>query len=202
MNRIQAKKIFDELYPDRSGYYISLNDRKKLGKSKPSFTYGEIDFMSFATIFSLANVKAGEIFYDLGCGVGKPVIAGALLKPFGKCIGVELLPGLYKRACEIKQRFDKEFKPTIEGHRADISFINKDLLDVDISSGDVFYLAATCFNDNLIEAITKKTKDVKVGSRFMMLSKQIHDRSLFLQWASVKKMGWGDEILYIYKKIH
>jgi len=153
-------------------------------------------------IFKLANLQAGEVFYDLGCGVGKPVIAGALLKPFGKCIGVELLPGLYKRACEIKQRFDKEFKPTIEGHRADISFINKDLLDVDISSGDVFYLAATCFNDNLIEAITKKTKDVKVGSRFMMLSKQIHDRSLFLQWASVKKMGWGDEILYIYKKIH
>ena len=64
------------------------------------FTYGEIEFKSFAeTFYNIENNYGGfpfGNFYDLGSGTGKGCLAAALLNPsFDNCIGVELLEGLY-----------------------------------------------------------------------------------------------------------
>lgn len=37
----------------------------------------------------------GGIFYDLGCGIGRPLVAAAVLYPFDVCYGIEVLEGLY-----------------------------------------------------------------------------------------------------------
>ena len=43
----------------------------------------------------MANPKAGDVFYDLGCGTGKPLIAASLGYPNLKvCRGIELIEGL------------------------------------------------------------------------------------------------------------
>lgn len=64
----------------------------------PSLTYGEIDFCSFATILELVQPQIGEVFFDLGHGVGKSAIATALL--YGHVIklivGVEIIKELYE----------------------------------------------------------------------------------------------------------
>ena len=43
-------------------------------------------------MLDFAKPKAGEVFYDLGCGSGQPLMVAALLFPeLAKCTGIELL---------------------------------------------------------------------------------------------------------------
>ena len=49
--------------------------------------------------------KRGGIFYDLGSGTGKPLIAAAVLHNFGYCYGIEILEGLYTTSLEIQSSY-------------------------------------------------------------------------------------------------
>lgn len=35
------------------------------------------------------------VFYDLGCGTGKPVFAAAAVHPWQRCVGLEILGDLH-----------------------------------------------------------------------------------------------------------
>ena len=53
--------------------------------------YGEINFRSFSEIMQEIRplVPPRGVFYDLGCGTGRPVFAAALLCDFSRIIGME-----------------------------------------------------------------------------------------------------------------
>jgi tRNA G46 methylase TrmB len=55
--------------------------------------YGEILFFPFADIIRWVAPSLPEfpIFYDLGSGTGKAVLAASLVHPFDQAIGIELL---------------------------------------------------------------------------------------------------------------
>jgi precorrin-6B methylase 2 len=53
-------------------------------------------------VLNLVSPSAGEVFWDLGCGLAKPMVAAALTYPYLKAIkGVEYLDGLYDIAKQI-----------------------------------------------------------------------------------------------------
>ena len=57
--------------------------------------YGEVVFQYFIPLLGYAKPQKGEIFYDLGCGAGKPLITASLAFPELKvCKGIEFLDGL------------------------------------------------------------------------------------------------------------
>jgi SAM-dependent methyltransferase len=43
------------------------------------------------------------VFLDVGSGIGKPVFAAALLRPWRRCAGVELLAGLHAEALALRE---------------------------------------------------------------------------------------------------
>jgi len=46
-------------------------------------------------LLELTKPQPGEIFYDLGCGGGRPLFIASLAFPFlKKCVGIEYLEGL------------------------------------------------------------------------------------------------------------
>ena len=63
-------------------------------------TYGEFDLHFFDSLIGLCDVHRGDVFLDLGSGVGRLVLAAALLRPteFALCHGIELLPQLHAAA--------------------------------------------------------------------------------------------------------
>jgi hypothetical protein len=65
----------------------------------------------------------GGYFYDLGSGIGKPVIAAALLHNFEKCIGIETLEGLYTTSLLLQDRYNSVGKPAL-GRAIDTSNVN------------------------------------------------------------------------------
>ena len=71
-------------------------DKKHQGESfKIELTYGEVVPMHFIPLLEYVKPTAGDIFYDLGCGAGKPLLVASLAYPDLKvCKGIELLQGL------------------------------------------------------------------------------------------------------------
>lgn len=64
------------------------------------YSYGEIEFFSFIALLSLINPNENTVFYDLGSGTGKAVIACGMVFPVQKSIGIELFPELYLHSCQ------------------------------------------------------------------------------------------------------
>lgn len=66
-----------------------------------NFTYGEVVCETFLPVLALAEPKAGETFWDLGCGSGVPLAVASLAYPYLKaCKGVELLDQVYELCAE------------------------------------------------------------------------------------------------------
>jgi len=104
-------------------------------------------------IFKLANLKPGEIFYDLGCGNGR-IVFYANKNSQAKTIGIELaLP--FFLICKIRQIFHTN---------KNIIFKFKSLFKEDLSKADVVYVFG------LPKALEKKLKqklekELKPGAR-------------------------------------
>jgi hypothetical protein len=52
--------------------------------------------------------QAGGVFYDLGSGTGKVVLAAALLHSFSACCGIELLAGLHEVALGYQMSWEQQ----------------------------------------------------------------------------------------------
>lgn len=97
------------------------------------------DYDSLALAISIARPKEGGVFYDLGSGVGKGVIAASLLHTFKICRGIELLTSLYQMSVQLREhiqqnaqtiREEMEKSRKIEYEFPQIEFINGDLQTV------------------------------------------------------------------------
>ena len=65
------QEIFQDAFRDVDGAGLSLRDRTRLALDEPSFSYGEIEYVSFQQLLRDAGAGDGQVFYDLGSGVGK-----------------------------------------------------------------------------------------------------------------------------------
>ncbi|MDD5341159.1 MAG: hypothetical protein PHC97_01845 [Patescibacteria group bacterium] len=103
-------------------------------------------------IFRLANLKPGELFYDLGSGSGQVVIHAAKYK--AKAIGLEIALPLYLIS-KIRQPF---YRGTL--------FKYKNLFSEDLSKADVIYFFGTprTINSKLKQ---KLEREAKPGARII-----------------------------------
>jgi len=141
-------------------------------------------------LLQMAELKPGEIFFDLGAGDGRPVIIAA--KEFGAyAIGVELREDLVKQA----------MKKVIElGLQDRVKIIHGNLFDVDISMADVVYLYLTTSANEKIRP--KLENELKEGARVVS-----HDYEI-IGWKPVRverfcednRFGFPTHTLYLYKK--
>ncbi len=100
-------------------------------------------------MLELANLKAGETVYDLGCGDGR-VLVTAVDRFHAKAVGVELSDRVYKRAIA---------RMASLGLQNQVKIIHGDLLETDLSPADVvtIYLMTTS-NESLRPRLEKYLK--------------------------------------------
>jgi len=138
----------------------------------------------------LAQLKAGEVFFDLGAGDGRAVIMAA--KDFGaRAVGVELREDLVKRALSTVYEHSLQDRVTI---------VNGDIFNVDLTSADVIFLYLTTSANEKVRP--KLEAELKLGVRVIS-----HDYEI-VGWKPVKvenfcenpTLGYPSHTIYLYKK--
>lgn len=187
--------FFDKLFKDVDASEVSQKERNRLEVANQiEFTYGEVLFAYFVPLLELAKPKEGDVFWDLGCGAGRPLAIASLCFPqFSKCVGVELLDGLFDIADTMKTMFNKSAHDLFPNEKmAPIEVVKDDLLKVDWSGADVVYTSSICFPDELIEGIADQAVKLKKGARLITLKSLPSGRNyLELMHSLQLKMTWG-----------
>ena len=93
------------MYKGIDGETASKSECHTKNLSGQEYTYGEIVFDHFVAVLDYIKPQDGEVFWDLGCGTGRPMVAAALAYPrLAACKGVELLEQLVELADEAIER--------------------------------------------------------------------------------------------------
>jgi predicted RNA methylase len=141
-------------------------------------------------MLKLADLKAGEVLFDLGAGDGRTVTMAA--KSFGaRAVGVELREDLAKKA--LSSIHDN-------GLSDRVTIVNGDMFSVNLSSADVVFLYLTTSANEKIKP--KLETELKQGVRVVS-----HDYEI-VGWKPVKvenfcenpQLGYPSHTLYLYKK--
>ena len=111
-----------------------------------------------AYIFEYLRQEFGDtirdgVFYDLGSGTGKAVVAMSLIHPFKKCVGIEYLETLYDLSQEVKQIYDSTINEKFSTYKQlftmsqpnKIEFIKGDFLKEKWEDTSVILANSTCF---------------------------------------------------------
>lgn len=141
-------------------------------------------------MLKLAELKPGEILFDLGAGDGRTVIMAA--KTFGaRGVGVELREDLAKKAMSTIHENSLANKVTI---------VNGDMFGVNLTSADVVFLYLTTSANEKIRP--KLDSELKKGARVVS-----HDYEI-IGWKPQKvenfcenpQMGYPSHTIYLYEK--
>ena len=129
--------------------------RKKSRKRKPDVIYYPTPPETVAEMLRLANIKKGDVLYDLGSGDGRIPIAAA--KQFGiRAVGIEIDPKLITEA-ETNAR---------EAGVADlVRFRNEDMFRIDISEANIVTLYLSEKLNVLLRP--KLLRELRPGSRII-----------------------------------
>ncbi|MDH7563473.1 MAG: class I SAM-dependent methyltransferase [Candidatus Bathyarchaeota archaeon] len=138
----------------------------------------------------MAELKPGEIFFDLGSGDGRAAVMAA--KEFSaRSVGVELREDLVKKALATVYE---------EGLQDRVTIVNSDLFKVDLASADVVFLYLTTSANEKVRP--KLESELKPGVRVVS-----HDYEI-IGWKPVKvenfcenqALGYPSHTIYLYKK--
>jgi cyclopropane fatty-acyl-phospholipid synthase-like methyltransferase len=124
-------------------------------------------------MLKLAEVKAGDVVYDLGCGDGI-IVATAAQKYGATAVGIDIDPQRVKEATERIQKAQVTDK---------VKILNQDLFTTDISKATVvtLYLLPS-LNQKLIP---KLNKELPAGTRVVSQSFNMGDQNPPLQTLDV-----------------
>ncbi len=141
-------------------------------------------------MLTLAEIKPGEMLYDLGCGDGRVVIMAA--QEFGaRAVGVEMREDLAKQAT------GKVSEMRLEDR---VKIVQGDMFKVDLSQADVITLYLTTSANDKVKP--KLEAELKAGTRVIS-----HDYEI-LGWRPAKidnfcenpKLGYPSHTIYVYRK--
>ena len=142
-------------------------------------------------MLALAELRAGEVLFDLGAGDGRAVIMA--VKDFGaRAVGVELREDLVKKALSTVYE---------QGLQDRITIVNGDMFNVDLTSADVIFLYLTTSANEKVRP--KLDTELKKGVRIVS-----HDYEI-VGWKPVTvdsfcenpNLGYPSHTIYLYRKV-
>lgn len=193
----QHHSHFQDLYREVDGFQLSKSARVK--QDSMAYVYGEIEFESFIALLSLCQPGPETIFYDLGSGAGKALLACAMVYPIKKCIGIELFPELHQTA--VQQSLRLKDLPDYANKASPIEFRQGNFLDEVFSDGSIIFINATAFFGDHWQAISHHLEQVQPGTLVISTSKCLQSTGFLTQKVTSVKMSWGIVDAYIQSRL-
>lgn len=155
----------------------------------PNFTYGELCSGELKRILSYCSLKSIKEFWDLGSGQGEVCQQALELNIFQKIHGLEYLP--QRLALALKKR-----NPDIFFQWADL---HTPLSKPETPS--MVYLCATCFENSLLQAISKSVTRYQ-EFRICASLKPLPLSSSNWKVPKIVRVScsWDDALCYIYER--
>lgn len=171
------EKQFEKIFYDSEAFHLSKEARKN--NDALSLTYGEISFLPFCALLSLAAPNKDDVFFDLGCGAGKACVAALLAYPIKACHGIELLAPLIKESYRLRERLPQNLKNKYFLH-------TDDFLEHDITQATIIFINATgFFGDEWQHIVSFLSEKTRPGTKLFISSKRLPS-NLFAQINSTR----------------
>lgn len=142
-----------------------------MGEHCRADAYGEITAKGASTVLNhpLVALHARDTFFDLGAGFGRLTITAASQHHVKRSVGVELSDERFQRSCKMLADLRKDFSEG-SSSASEVEMQCASLLDVDLSSASVVYIANLCFPPKLQNATRDKlVNDLSIGTRLAAL---------------------------------
>ncbi len=199
---IQAETIFNHLYGNINGYSVSNQARDSSGINTEKLLYGELPFETCQKIIEHINPKPNGVFFDLGSGTGRVVLAFHLLFNFRKCIGVELLQGLHNKACEINIEFNKNVLPQLAGYinNRELQFLCGDIFTTDLSEADLIFMNHPFKEGDGFNKLEEKfLNELKPGTKIITIIRALKNPRFKNLGSQTYKFSWGDSTAHFFE---
>ncbi|MCX7114730.1 MAG: hypothetical protein NTW08_02300 [Gammaproteobacteria bacterium] len=189
------QKQFDDLYQGVNGFRLSKEAR--ISGDALEYLYGEIDFLSFIAMINLTHPHRDTVFYDLGSGTGKAVIACALLYDMKQYNGIELFEPLHEAAELQKKKFAK--LKSYKKRARHIHFINGNFLHTSFYDATLVFINATAFLGETWEQLNENLDQTAVGTQVITISKKLISNQFVEKRVTLIQMSWGVATAYLYE---
>lgn len=194
-NLDHIEPIFNELYQSVNGFVLSAHAR--LQGDAFEYTYGEIEFSSFIALIAMVKPTPEMIFYDLGSGTGKPVIACALVFEMKQYYGIELFSELYESALQPKEKLKQIPEFVAQAER--IHFLNMNFLDAEFEDKSLIFINATALFGPTWERLNERLTQNPNEKIIITTSKPLKS-SVFKVWRLTQaRMNFGVVTAYIHR---
>lgn len=190
LNLHQHEAVFQQCFQNVDGFRLSRQAR--LNADAMEYTYGEINFLSFIALLSLAHPTKEKKFYDLGSGTGKAVLAAAMVFDMQFCCGVELFEPLYQAAEQCKTLLQSSY------HMGAVQFIHGDFLTIDFSQADIIFINATAFWGPVWERLNMKLAELPPETTILTISKMLDAAHFSVKKVTYVQMSWGMATAYVH----
>mmetsp|Transcript_59098 Transcript_59098/g.136349 ORF Transcript_59098/g.136349 Transcript_59098/m.136349 type:complete len:315 (-) Transcript_59098:8-952(-) len=192
-----VQRLFYEAYPHSDVFaHPTVEEMQSMGYRVPqrSLVSGDARLAGIAAVFEEVQPKEGETFLDCGSGVGKAVLAFALLYPTCQCAGVELRPALHEAAVHASSALPGLVARRIRWHLGD-------MFELDWGEASVLLLNSTGFDESLMQKCIEKLSSCQVGSRAIVMSQPLSAAG----WKETRPSGlfrfsWGNATVYFYRR--
>lgn len=189
--------VFNNLYARADGFQLSKSARQ--GKDAIEYVYGEIDFESFIALLSLCKPDSSSIFYDLGSGVGKAVLACAMVFNVQKSCGIELFESLHH--CAERQRQHLAALAEYADKAQVIELLQTDFLNVPLSDASLVFVNASAWFGEFWEKTSHHLEQLKPGAIVISTSKALVSNAWQTIHITPVKMSWGIVNAYIQQRL-
>lgn len=179
----KMEKIISELetfYANIPPKDISIQERKEKNLLQDNtFVYGETPWLTIISILNEIKIKPEDVFYELGCGTGR--LCFFLNQCFKiKTVGFDRIGYFINVANTLVKKLNLK----------DITFINDNFLNHNISEGTIFYLTPTCYSYDMMKAVNRKIKECKSGSKIISISRHLNSPYLKRKKTKIYRFSW------------
>lgn len=176
-----------QLYTNVDGF--SLSKQARMEHDSLEYVYGEINFISFIALLSLCHPDVDTVFYDLGSGVGRAVIACAMVFNVKQSCGIEILPLLHECAVNMQQKL--ALNADYKNQASHIIFTLGNFLDYFFTDASLIFINSTAFFGNSWRNISQHLEQVKHGTIIISTSKALYSNGFKIFKTTQVEMSWG-----------
>jgi hypothetical protein len=206
-----AEKVYESVcapYPASVGARLSSAERQRRALSDPGLTYGESAFAPIAIALQKIErlygglSEPGGLLVDLGCGVGKALVAAGACRAWDECVGLETLRDLVDAAQALCARYAAAAAAAGGGVAKKVTVARADVSAVDWSAADCVLINATCFSNALMERLALVADRMASGSWAVTVTRRLPSA----EWAVLEHQTFsmndgGAATFYIHRKI-